>query len=79
MNNVQANKTRKVASALQAYLRNFFPNLGDTGASRAEVIQAGTTAPNKRPRVSLELETNAGDEEDYDDVDESEIGQTSGV
>jgi hypothetical protein len=87
MNNVQANKTRKVASVpatqavdgLQAYLRNFFPNLGDTVASRAEVIQAGTTAPNKRPRVSLELETNAGDEEDYDDVDESEIGQTSGV
>jgi hypothetical protein len=87
MNNVQANKTRKVASVpatqtvdgLQAYLKNFFPNLGNTGASQAEVIQAGTTAPNKRPRVSLELETNAGDEEDYDDVDESEIGQTSGV
>jgi hypothetical protein len=92
MNNMQANKSRKVASVpatqavdgLQAYLKNFFPNLGNygvngTGASQAEAIQVGTGAPNKRPRVSLEGERNAADEEDYDDVDESEIGQTSGV
>jgi hypothetical protein len=51
MINVQANKSRKVASVLatqavdglQAYLKNFFPNLGNngvngTGASQAEAI-----------------------------------------
>jgi hypothetical protein len=92
MNNVQANKSRKVAlvpatqavDGLQAYLKNFFPNLGNStvegaGIGQTEPDQASESAPNKRPRISLDPESNTDGEDYEDDVDESEIGQTRGV
>jgi hypothetical protein len=83
----------QAVDGLQAYLKNFFPNLIDTGEKRPitdqdETYQADADLRNKRPRVSLENEKgiHSGDDDYVSDVDDNyrtynsgDIGQIGGV
>jgi hypothetical protein len=83
---MQAKKTRKGVSlpetqavdGLQAYLKNFFPNLANrndgrtagSGVSNTTETGESLDRPEKRPRISLSPERRVDDEEDYEsDVD----------
>jgi hypothetical protein len=87
---MMAKKARKGASlpetqavdGLQAYLKNFFPNLvnrndGSTaGSGLSNTTETGISLdrPDKRPRISLSPERRRDDEEDYEsDVDNPNI------